>query len=326
MSTDDIIGVVIIGRNEGARLLKCLASIPAKIERIVYVDSGSADNSRQAAGAAGARVVELDMTRPFTAARARNAGFAALALGGPVDFVQFIDGDCILHPDWIEGAHAFLTEHPLAAVICGRRRELFPENSVYNRLCDQEWDTPVGRTSSCGGDALMRAAAFEEAGGFRDGMIAGEEPELCVRLRAAGWEIWRMDAEMTLHDAAIVNIRQWWRRTWRSGHAFAEGAALHGAPPERHSRAAVRRILIWGLVLPLCVLVLSAAVSGWFLGLLFVYPLQVFRLALRGGAGKRASWERAFFLVLGNFPEALGVLEYHWRRLVQKPAGIIEYK
>jgi GT2 family glycosyltransferase len=326
MNSDTAIGVVIIGRNEGERLLKCLASIPGSIRQIIYVDSGSTDNSRQAAEAAEARVVELDMTRPFTAARARNAGFAELVSEGPVEFVQFIDGDCILQPNWIEVAAEFLTRHPLVAVVCGRRRELFPENSIYNRLCDQEWDTPVGRTTSCGGDALMRVPAFQEAGGFRDGMIAGEEPELCVRLRAAGWEIWRLDAEMTLHDAAIFNVGQWWKRTWRSGHAFAEGAALHGAAPERHSVAAVRRILIWGLALPLFILGLSIMISGWALALFLVYPLQVFRLARRGGIGRKTSWERALFLVLGNFPEAFGVLEYHWRRLVKRPAGIIEYK
>ena len=326
MSRNTTVGVVVIGRNEGERLLKCLASIPKSIQQIIYVDSGSTDNSRQAAGAAGAQVVELDMTRPFTAARARNAGFAQLVSKGPVDFVQFIDGDCVLQPNWVETSLEFLTRHPDAAVACGRRRELFPENSVYNRLCDQEWDTPVGRTSSCGGDALMRVSAFQEVDGFRDGMIAGEEPELCARLRAADWEIWRLDAEMTLHDAAILNIRQWWKRTWRSGHAFAEGAVLHGAAPERHSVAAVRRILIWGLVLPLFILVLSVMISGWALLLFLIYPMQVVRLARRGGLGRRISWERALFLVMGNFPEALGILEYHWRRLVKKPAGIIEYK
>lgn len=326
MNADTTVGVVIIGRNEGERLVRCLASIPAGIQRIIYVDSGSTDGSRQAAEAAGAVVVELDMTRPFTAARARNAGFAELGSRGAVDFVQFIDGDCVLQPDWVEGAAEFLVRHPRVAVACGRRREFFPENSIYNRLCDQEWDTPVGRTSSCGGDALMRVSAFQDVGGFRDGMIAGEEPELCVRLRAAGWEIWRLDAEMTRHDAAILNMGQWWKRTWRSGHAFAEGAALHGAPPERHSVGAVRRILIWGLALPLVILGLAITVSWWALVLLLVYPLQVFRLALRGGIGNRTSWERAFFLVIGNFPEAFGVLEYHWRRLVGKPAGIIEYK
>jgi len=145
----------------------------------------------------GADVVALDMDLPFTAARARNAGVDALmAMPTPPDFVQFIDGDCELQPGWIETALAFLQKNPEAAVACGRRRERFPEASVYNRLIDLEWDTPVGQASACGGDALMRADAVQQAGGFNPNLIAGEEPELCVRLRAAGWQIWRLDAEM----------------------------------------------------------------------------------------------------------------------------------
>ena len=127
----------------------------------------------------------------------------------------------------------------------------YPEASIYNRLIDAEWDTPVGRARACGGDALMRVAALQEVGGFDPDLIAGEEPELCVRLRAKGWEIWRLDAEMTLHDAAMTRFGQWWQRTRRGGYAFAEGAALHGAAPERHCVPNLRRLILWGMVLPL---------------------------------------------------------------------------
>jgi GT2 family glycosyltransferase len=171
---------------------------------------------------------------PFTAARARNEGLARLLEGGPLDYVQFIDGDCALQPGWIDTAQAFLDENPQAAVVHGRRRERYPEATVYNQLCDWEWDRPPGQAISCGGDAMMRVAAFQAVGGYDPHLIAGEEPELCVRLRAAGWQIWCLDAEMTLHDAAMTRFGQYWRRARRAGHAYAEGAAMHGAPPERH--------------------------------------------------------------------------------------------
>ncbi len=326
MSGGPVIGIVLIGRNEGARLVGALAAIPAGITRRVYVDSGSTDGSIAAARAAGAEVVALDLGRPFTAARARNEGFAALTAAGPVDHVQFIDGDCTLAPGWIETATAFLEAHPRAAVACGRRRERAPEASVYNRLCDAEWNTPIGRAQACGGDALMRAAAFAAVGGFNPALIAGEEPELCLRLRAAGWEVWRLDAEMTLHDAAMTRFSQWWRRARRAGHAYAEGAALHGATPERHGVAETRRALLWGAGLPAVALAGALLVSPWMLLLLLAWPAQMVRLALREGAGRRTNWERAIFLTLGKLPEALGVLEYRARRLFRRPAGLIEYK
>ena len=322
------IAAVVIGRNEGQRLVLCLASLRragGERLRIVYVDSGSTDGSVAAARAAGAEVVELDMTRPFTAARARNAGIETLRTGSRPVHIQFIDGDCELRPEWISQAAAFLGSNPRAAVACGRLRERFPEASIYNRMADREWDTPTGRTRACGGIALIRMAALDDVGGFDPRLIAGEEPEMCVRLRAKGWEIWRLDAEMALHDLAMTRFSQFWKRSRRGGHAWAEGAAMHGAPPERHGVAGQRRALFWGAGLPLAILVLAMILGAGWLWLFLVYPVQVARLALRNGGG-RVAWEQAVLLTLGKFAEAQGVLGFHWRRRMGRPAGLIEYK
>lgn len=316
------IGAVVIGRNEGQRLVRCMAALQADdgIGTIVYVDSGSTDASVDVARAAGATVVTLDLDRPFTAARARNAGFDALREIASPAFVQFIDGDCELDPNWTRTAHDFMHAHPRTAVACGRRREKFPEASVYNRLIDREWDTPIGEARACGGDALMRAEAFTEAGGFNPAMIAGEEPELCVRLRLSGWKIHRLDAEMTLHDAALTRFGQWWKRAWRAGHAYAEGAALHGGPPDFHNRPQTRRALLWGLGVPLAA-ALGLFVTPWAVLLLLLWPVQVLRLLVRG-----EGWPRAAFLTLSKLPEAGGILEYSLRRLTGRQAQIMEYK
>lgn len=317
------IDAVVIGRNEGARLSACLASLQDQVRRIVYVDSGSEDGSPALALDFGALVIDLDMARPFTAARARNAGLAALAADGiRADFVQFVDGDCTVDPGWIPAALSFMADHPEAAVVCGRRRERYPEASVYNRLCDREWDTPPGRATACGGDALMRFAPVLAVGGYREDLIAGEEPELCLRLARAGGQIWRITDEMTLHDAAITRFGQWWQRSRRAGHAYAEGAALHGGGPERHWRHETRRALLWGAGLPLAAGGLGLLWHPAGLLLLLAWPVHVLRLWLRGGM----DWQVAGFTVLGKLPEAQGALGYYWARLRRRRAGIIEYK
>ena len=274
------IAAIVIGRNEGARLIACLDALTA-VSPVIYVDSGSTDGSVAAAQSRGVQVVELDMTQPFTAARARNAGLAALPEG--TELVQFFDGDCVVQDGWLEQANAYLEAEPEVAVVCGRRREIYPQASIYNALIDAEWDTPVGEARACGGDALMRVDALQAVGGYNPELIAGEEPDLCVRLRQEGWRIWRLDAEMTAHDAQITQFGQWWKRTNRAGHAFAEGVALHGAPPERHWVAETRRALLWGLAGPLFVALLVVAVGPIGLLAALVYPLQVLRLARRGG-------------------------------------------
>ncbi len=314
------LAVILIGRNEGSRLLRCLASVPVEASRVIYVDSGSTDGSLEAAASTGAEIVCLDTSQPFTAARARNAGYAVLENDTAPEFVQFVDGDCEIQPGWIEAAYDFLQHNPKAAVVCGRRRERFPNASVYNRLCDHEWNTPIGIAKSCGGDAMMRRSAFEEVGGFDPSLIAGEEPELCLRLRKAGWDIWRIDFEMTLHDASMTRFGQWWQRARRAGHASAEGAAMHGGGADFHGVAATSRALFWGVFLPLTA-VSIALFKPWALLLFLGYPLQVIRLALR-----EESWEQAFFLTLGKFPEAVGALGYVWRKLAQQQTTLIEYK
>jgi GT2 family glycosyltransferase len=313
------IGAVVIGRNEGARLVTCLASLGA-VKTVVYVDSGSTDTSLASATSAGAEIVKLDTKLPFTAARARNAGLERLAQIGTFDAVQFVDGDCENQPDWIPTARTFLDGHPDVAVVCGRRRERFPRATLYNFLADVEWNTPLGETRSCGGDALMRMQPLSDVGGYNPDMIAGEEPELCVRLRQAGHKIWRLDAEMTLHDANLTRFGQWLRRTRRAGHAFAQGAHIHGAPPECHNVPQMRRALIWGLGIPLATIIFGL-VTPWGWLLLLAWPLQTLRLKLRGMA-----WRQAVFVTLGKIPEAQGVVEFHANRLRRKPSRLIEYK
>jgi GT2 family glycosyltransferase len=321
------VGVVAIGRNEGQRLISCINSVTKGSEFVVYVDSGSTDGSALAAKNAHAQVVELDMKTPFSAARARNAGFEYLRQLAPsLSFVQFVDGDCEVDKGWIKTAVGFLNANREVAVVCGRRRERFPSRSIYNRLCDAEWNTPIGKTKACGGDAMMRVDAFERIGGFREDLIAGEEPELCVRLRAAGWQIWRLDSEMTLHDANITQLRQWGRRNVRSGYAFAAGANLHGAPPERHWVWESRRALFWGALLPLFCVLASTVFPPFGLTLWFIYPVQMLRRMARLPGSTLARAQTAFFELLGRFPEAFGQIKFIYDRFLRRQGRLIEYK
>jgi glycosyltransferase involved in cell wall biosynthesis len=331
------IGVVAIGRNEGPRLEACLRSALRDASAVVYVDSGSSDGSVELARALGAHVVQLDLAIPFTAARSRNAGFERLLAVDPsMDAVQFVDGDCEIVPGWIARASDFLRDHPQAAVACGRRRERHPRGSVYNRLCDLEWNTPVGSVRSCGGDALIRVPAFRQVGGYDPSVIAGEEPELCVRLRAGGWTIHRLDEEMTLHDASMTRFSQWWRRNVRAGHAYAEGKAMHGAAPERHRVRETRSNWVLGLGVPIAASIAVVVLAAWewrwcWIGLapLLVYPLVFWRTrrsALRRGCSAGDATLYAAFVVLGKFPQALGQLTYHWNRRRGRLTRLIEYK
>jgi glycosyltransferase involved in cell wall biosynthesis len=319
-------GVVAIGRNEGDRLKQCLRSV-SDARQIVYVDSGSTDGSAQWAKDLGIELVDLDVTIPFTAARARNAGFRRLReLAPDLNYVQFIDGDCELNEDWPGEALCFLDDNSMVAATFGRRRERFPERSIYNRLCDKEWDTRIGEVSACGGDVMMRVSAFEAVEGFRDALIAGEEPELCVRLRALGWKIWRLDHEMTRHDAAMLHFQQWWLRQTRSGYAFAQGAYLHGRGPERHWVWESGRALLWGVGFPVFFVGALIGLGWWALALFVVYPLQIIRRTTQMPGDLLNRLQFAVLEQLSRFPEAFGQLRFARDWFFGRQARLIEYK
>ena len=322
-----VVGIVAIGRNEGERLRRCLDSATRLAACVVYVDSGSSDGSVAMARAKGVEVVELDLTIPFTAARARNEGFKRLRVLAPdLRYVQFVDGDCELADGWLEKAVNFLNSHQDVAIVCGRRRERFPERSIYNKLCDIEWDTPVGEALACGGDALVRADAFETVSGFRASLMAGEEPELCIRLRAAGWRIWRLGEEMTLHDAAMTRFSQWWRRGLRGGYGFAQLLELHGRLAEMRWTQSLLSVWFWGLGIPVAVSGFVLWWGPWALVLLLIYPLQVVRIVLRDGRSARENWWFAGFAMLWKVPVMFGQMKFLLHRYLGGRSRLIEYK
>jgi GT2 family glycosyltransferase len=321
------LAIVAIGRNEGLRLEACLRSVVGQAAIVVYVDSGSTDTSVAMARQLGAEVIELDLTIPFTAARARNEGTAKLMADKPdIRFIQFVDGDCEVETNWLQAARMRLLESSKTAAVFGRRRERFPEKSVYNRLIDEEWNVPPGDVKYCGGDVMMRACALREVGGYRDSLIAGEEPELCVRLRQSGWKLLCIAQPMTVHDAAMKSFGQWWQRAMRGGYAFAEGAYLHGAPPERHWVRETGRIWLWAAAIPMIIVLCGSTFGPMALTLTLVFPIQVMRLYLKRRSWSRAPLAGAAFLVLGKFAELAGQCRFGWNFLRGKSGRLIEYK
>ena len=316
------IGVVAIGRNEGERLKRCLRSVPANVP-VVYVDSASTDDSAAFARSKHATVVELDMSKPFSAARARNEGYHALHFTNPqVAFVQFVDGDCELESEWLGRAAQYLETHPSVAAVCGRRRERFPDASLYNRMCDEEWNTPEGQADACGGDVLMRVGAFRQVDGYDPAMIAGEEPELCQRLRSVGWQIWRLDTPMTIHDADIHRFSQYWNRAIRCGFGYAQVLyKTRASAGDVLYQREVMSALFWTLGVPLAA-VISATIFGpaGFLVAPAIWFLQLSRLGLRDGFAKGGH------ILVGKIAETAGILRFLTAKVRGRSQGAIFYK
>ena len=329
------IGVVVIGRNEGDRLKASLASLKG-IENIVYVDSGSTDGSQAFARKMGVKVVELPVPPKFTAARARNAGIEALLKATPdLGKIQFVDGDCTVEPGWIETASAALNADPKLGGLFGRRREVAPERSIYNRICDVEWNVPIGPTLGTGGDAMFRVDALRAVAGYDPALIAGEEPDMCLRMSRHGWRFARIDAAMTRHDAQITRFGQWWRRAKRAGFAAASHVARHGDKSLPGDIGQVKRMLVWGAAVPtIFVLLLLVGLADHRLAPIALFvPLLLAAQWLRLSVAERRTmpnWPLAMkaggLRVLHQYAAIAGLLSYWRGRLFGRERGLIEYK
>jgi glycosyltransferase involved in cell wall biosynthesis len=283
----------------------------------VYVDSGSDDGSPELARSLGFDVVELDLSIPFTAARARNAGIERLvALRPDVEFVQFVDGDCELRNGWLERGLEALTGDPSLGAVSGRLRERHPDASIYNRLCDLEWDHPPGYTDAVGGIAMLRVAPFREIGGFDPAILAGEEAEMYRRLSALGFKVRRLPEEMALHDVDMTHFSQWWQRSVRSGHAYAEVSdATTGTETPLFARE-LRSNWLYGAALPGMMLA-TLGLPPLTLGIALAYPtlfLRVYRSKRAEGQPERIAALYAAFIVIGKFPSAFGQAVYFWNK------------
>jgi GT2 family glycosyltransferase len=327
------IAVVVIGRNEGVRLEHCLRSLGG--QHAIYVDSASGDGSPDRARATGAEVIELDPSQGLSAARGRNAGLERLIGDPALAYIQVIDGDCELDPDWLEAGAAALDADAGLGAVFGQLREITPQASIYNWMCDVEWAVEPGPARLFGGDALLRAETVRQVGFYRGTMIAGEDPEYAIRLRAAGWRIAALAAPMALHEAGIVRFGQWWRRTVRAGHAFAELVHLHPRSPLHDFGRSRFRILFWAGAVPLAFfagLILSMATDWRWIGLALAASLLVIVQWLRVGLreARRHPMSKAlafsFFLALGKYAEMIGLIRFHLDRWRGRRPQLIEYK
>lgn len=328
------LSVVIVGRNEGERLTRCIQSVYAAHHlppdtEIIYVDSNSQDQSPEHARQLGAKVLVVHPPRP-AAAIGRNAGWK-VATG---EYILFLDGDTLLNPDFIQAALTALENDPQLAIVWGHRREIYPQKSVYQRVLDLDWLYRPGYVEFCGGDALMRRQVLEAVDGYDPQLIAGEEPEMCQRIRDKDYKILHIDHPMTLHDLAITHWSQYWQRAVRTGHAYAEvSQRLQHTPNPLWQKEAVKNIIHANLLFDFLLfgsLFSLLLMSWWPLG---IASLLFLALSLRSAWKARWKANNPWTLFLyglhsqfQQIPIAIGQLSYYWYKWRGKRRQLIEYK
>lgn len=330
--TSPLVSVVVIGRNEGERLRRCLLSVDAAdwgdvAYETIYVDSRSSDGSVAMAQSLGATSLVLDDTSPC-AAKARNLGWQR-ARG---EFILFLDGDTELAAGFVRSALHALDDASVCAA-WGHRRESDPKQSVYTRVLDLDWLYPAGRTLYFGGDVLVRRQALADVQGFDPTLKAGEEPELCARLRARGWQIEHLDEPMTRHDLGVRSFRAYALRCYRSGIAYAEVADRMRQMGDRLWQREATRDLVHGALyalFPILAMLAFAWDASAGLALLCTAALVILRSAWRcrwrapGDVGLCLQY--AVHSHIQKLPAFAGQMAWRRARRQHRDIGLVEYK
>jgi len=329
------IDCVVIGVNAAKTLKPCLKSIkncnyPQDLITIIYVDGGSHDNSIAIAESLpDIQVIGLNLKHP-TPGLGRNAGWRISS----APFVQFLDSDTLLDPDWLmTGVKAFQSD---IAAVMGYRLEMDQTRSVFNWIANLEWNSKPGDTESFGGDVIVRREILEETDGYDEVLVGGEDPELSRRIRLKGWRIRQMDANMTYHDLAMTRIKQYWQRAYRSGYGFAAVIDRFSHTPTPFWKKEFRRILVRGggflsltSIALICALIkpfppygAMVALGLLLIGLLLLLFPRLFRVKYFRD-DKKISYEQArvyaWHCSLVVIPDFLGVVRYYFGKICHRP-------
>jgi glycosyltransferase involved in cell wall biosynthesis len=322
MKSDEV-GVVVIGRNEGQRLILCLESILRVGVPCVYVDSQSSDGSVEEAETRGVATVVLDDSAPINASRARNTGFEKIVEAFPhIRYIHFIDADCELNANWLEEACQTLDNEKDVSIVAGRLHEKHRNQTIYMRLCDIDWYITPGYAKKCGGIFTVRRKVYAELNGFDTSLIAGADPEFCDRLNQQGGKVLILEADMGTHDSAMTRFSQWWKRCVKVGFGYVNRLGW--------AASQTKSIGFWGLILPLMIAASSLLFSSLFIFGVLVYLIQVLRIYMGdvdiGTDSAYDRWLYAAFCVLAKFPQALGFIRFYTNKIQGRRQKIIEYK
>lgn len=319
-------GVVIVGGDPKASPEAAIRSV-ADGRTVVFAPLAPMPEAEAIARAAGAIVIENGGKALQTGGRARNAGYRQLKKLAPhIKYVQFLDADGIIDPDWITAAERFMERRPEVAVIDGAVRSRSGRRFPFATLSEQRRNETSGEIVTTASEgALVRASAFEAAGGFRGDLLSCDIEDLCIRQRRRGAHVWRLESDMMIREPRQASFSAWWSAALQRGFDKAYAMSLHGGPPERHGVAETAQAVIWGCVFPLAIAVFAGL--GAFAASMFapmtpapfvaaaivaagvaVYLVKYLASVFRRGFFRPSSWRNGFYAVFGRFGEFLGAL------------------
>lgn len=190
------VAVVVPARNESAFIDKCLAALiaqsyPSNLLSVTVVDNESIDDTHAIATARGIRVVSIGNV---LVGEVRNFG-ARLSHS---DVIAFVDADCVVGCDWVRAAVDALRD-PVVGAVGGDCLSNSAGTWVETAWKDTSPSQAARVSALPGASMAFRRTTFESVGGFNGNLSAGEDDDICARVRSQKLEIVAIPACQSVH-------------------------------------------------------------------------------------------------------------------------------
>ncbi|MFW5879979.1 MAG: glycosyltransferase, partial [bacterium] len=219
------VSIVVIGFNEAENLDKTFRAVknmnyPGNLIETIYVDSGSTDNSVFIAKKYTDKVfIEDKFPSP---GRNRNRGL----LEAQYDIVHFIDGDVIIHTDYLKNIVPLFEKKAVHAIV-GQLDEQNP--TIYNRLAAlSNVEKKEGYTKFTSTGATYLRSALLSVDGYDERIRRGQESELGERFRKAGYRIWCTRHKMGSHNFGVNSLWDYLKKYELNATSMFQLALLKG--------------------------------------------------------------------------------------------------
>jgi glycosyltransferase involved in cell wall biosynthesis len=265
------LSVVLISRNQAWSIRRLIESVLVgtscvSSKEIILVDSASTDETVELAKRYPVTIFRLKFGQRLSPAIGRYVGYRQTQ----GEFVLFLDGDMELLQGWLEPALNFMRTTPRVGLVMSTSVTNLHRTAAQQSAASLEdmSFTPPRESSrvpfAAGGAALYRHSVLEQVGSFNPYLYSEEEPELCLRIRGAGYSVSLFNQPIVLHyDDAPVALSDVLSRRRRNFHlGMGQGARYH-FPRTLFWRWIKERW--WG---PAAALLVAAGLGSAFLGVL----------------------------------------------------------